>query len=109
MILCQFNPFRILMESVSSSETLANIYQTTWCYIPEDSHLHTCCCENLNSHGENPYFNYPKKYKKLEMNSSLCLVTVSSNCGIQIMLLVLKLYRMMDMNNFLQQKTPSTT
>jgi hypothetical protein len=26
------------------------IYQTTWHNIPEDSHLHTCCCDNLKSH-----------------------------------------------------------
>jgi hypothetical protein len=29
----------LLMETVSSSETSINIYQTTQCYIPEDSHL----------------------------------------------------------------------
>jgi hypothetical protein len=28
-----------MMEAVSYPETMANIYQTTWCYIPEDSHL----------------------------------------------------------------------
>jgi hypothetical protein len=28
----------LMMEAVSSSETLLNIYQTTWCNIPEDSH-----------------------------------------------------------------------
>jgi hypothetical protein len=28
-----------MMEAVSTSETLVNIYQTTWCYNPEDSHL----------------------------------------------------------------------
>jgi hypothetical protein len=30
-----------MMEAVSSSETSVNIYHTTRCYIPEDSHLHT--------------------------------------------------------------------
>jgi hypothetical protein len=30
----------LMMETVSSSETLVNFYQTTWCNIPEDSHLH---------------------------------------------------------------------
>jgi hypothetical protein len=38
-----------MMEAVSSSEMSANIYQTTRCYIPEDSHLHTRR-ENLKSH-----------------------------------------------------------
>jgi hypothetical protein len=31
-------------EAVSSSETLINIYQTTWCYIPEDSQLQRTFC-----------------------------------------------------------------
>jgi hypothetical protein len=31
--------FKCMMEVVSSPETSVNIYQTTWCYIPEDSHL----------------------------------------------------------------------
>jgi hypothetical protein len=29
----------LMMEAVSSSGTLVNIYQTTWHNIPEDSHL----------------------------------------------------------------------
>jgi hypothetical protein len=36
--------------SSSSSEMLANFYQTTQRNIPEDSHLHTRCRENLKSH-----------------------------------------------------------
>jgi hypothetical protein len=36
--------------TVSSSETLANFYQTTRRNIPEDSHLHTRPLENLKSH-----------------------------------------------------------
>jgi hypothetical protein len=27
------------METISSSETSVSIYQTTWCNIPEESHL----------------------------------------------------------------------
>jgi hypothetical protein len=38
-----------MMEAANTSETSVNFYQTTWCYNPEDSHLHTCCCENLKS------------------------------------------------------------
>jgi hypothetical protein len=30
-----------MMEAVSSSETSVNVYQTTWCNIPEDSHIQT--------------------------------------------------------------------
>jgi hypothetical protein len=30
----------LMMEAASSSETSVNVYQTTWCSIPEDSHLH---------------------------------------------------------------------
>jgi hypothetical protein len=39
----------LMMETVSSSETWANIYQTTRRNIPEDSHLHTRRRENLKS------------------------------------------------------------
>jgi hypothetical protein len=39
----------LMMEAASTSETLVNFYHTTWCYNPEDSHLHTYRCENLKS------------------------------------------------------------
>jgi hypothetical protein len=29
-----------MMEATQTSETLVNSYQCTWCYNPEDSHLH---------------------------------------------------------------------
>jgi hypothetical protein len=38
------------MKAASSSETLVNIYQTTWCNITEDSHLHAHHHENIKSH-----------------------------------------------------------
>jgi hypothetical protein len=37
----------LMMEVVSSSETSVNIYQTTRCNIPEDSHLLTRRCVDL--------------------------------------------------------------
>jgi hypothetical protein len=39
-----------MMEAADTSEMSLNCYQTAWCNIPEDSHLHTRCCENLKSH-----------------------------------------------------------
>jgi hypothetical protein len=39
----------IRVEAASTSEMSVNFYQTTWRYIPEDSHLHTLCHENLKS------------------------------------------------------------
>jgi hypothetical protein len=39
----------LMMEAARTSETLVNFYQTTQRYNPEDSHLHTHCCENLKS------------------------------------------------------------
>jgi hypothetical protein len=36
-----------MMEAVSSSETLVNLYQTKRRNIPEDSHIRTRRCENL--------------------------------------------------------------
>jgi hypothetical protein len=39
-----------MKEAVSISESSVNLYQTTRCNIPEDSHLHTGHRENLKSH-----------------------------------------------------------
>jgi hypothetical protein len=38
------------MEAARTSETLVQLYQTTRCYNPEDSHLHTHRRENLKSY-----------------------------------------------------------
>jgi hypothetical protein len=40
----------LMMEAASSSETSANVYQTTRRKNPEDSHLHTRRRENLKSY-----------------------------------------------------------
>jgi hypothetical protein len=39
-----------MMEAAKTSETLANFYQTTWRYNPEDSHLRAYRRENLKSY-----------------------------------------------------------
>jgi hypothetical protein len=39
-----------MMAAASTSEISVKSSQTTWCHNPEDSHLHTCCPENLKSH-----------------------------------------------------------
>jgi hypothetical protein len=43
----------LMMEAASTSEKLANFYQTTRRYNPEDSHLHTRRRENLRSYRSN--------------------------------------------------------
>jgi hypothetical protein len=45
-----------MMEAVRSSGTSVNIYQTSWCYIPEDNHLYTCRRGNLKSHQAKRFF-----------------------------------------------------
>jgi hypothetical protein len=40
----------LMIEAASTFEMSVNFYQTTWRYHPEDSHLHTRCCENLKSY-----------------------------------------------------------
>jgi hypothetical protein len=40
----------LMMEAASTSETLVNLYQTTRCNNPEDSHLYTRRRENMKSH-----------------------------------------------------------
>jgi hypothetical protein len=39
-----------MMEAARTSETLVQLYQTTLCYNPEDSHLHTHRRQNLKSY-----------------------------------------------------------
>jgi hypothetical protein len=53
------------------SETSVEFKRTTWRYIPEDTALHSYCCENLKS-----YINKllgPKKAPWLWSASELCL------------------------------------
>jgi hypothetical protein len=40
----------LIMEAVSTSETSANLYETTRRKIPEDSHFHTGHRQNPKSH-----------------------------------------------------------
>jgi hypothetical protein len=40
----------LMMEAATTSETSVNLYQTTQCNIPKDSHLHTRHRKNLKSH-----------------------------------------------------------
>jgi hypothetical protein len=46
----------LMMEAVSTSETLVNFYQTIRHNVPEDSHLHIRRHENLKSHHFKPCF-----------------------------------------------------
>jgi hypothetical protein len=40
----------VILEAANTSETSVNFYHTTRRNIPEDSHLHTRCHENLKCH-----------------------------------------------------------
>jgi hypothetical protein len=43
-------PIALMMEAASTAETSVNFYQTTRRNVPEDSHPHTRCRENIESH-----------------------------------------------------------
>jgi hypothetical protein len=48
--------FALVVEAVNTSEMSVSFYKTTQHNIPEDSHLHTRCCENLKSYMIQSYF-----------------------------------------------------
>lgn len=45
------NIFALMMEAVSFSETMVNMYHLAQCYIPEDGYLHAHGPENLKTRG----------------------------------------------------------
>jgi hypothetical protein len=72
-----------MMEAAKSTETLVNFYQTTRRYNPEDIHLRTHRCENLNSYKilvifPNVSFNEVYWNMKLLWSFSLFFVLLSS-------------------------------
>jgi hypothetical protein len=58
----------LIMEEVSNSETSVNFDKTTRLNIPEDSHLHTRCRENLKSHMEHNHHSLPSTAKVNALN-----------------------------------------
>jgi hypothetical protein len=40
----------MMLEAASTSETWVNLWQTSRCYNPDDSHFYTRCLENLEFH-----------------------------------------------------------
>jgi hypothetical protein len=44
--LADMDSITLMMEAVSSCETLDSIYYTAWCSIPEDSHLQCSTWDN---------------------------------------------------------------
>jgi hypothetical protein len=51
-----------MMEAVSTFEMLVYSNETTWRYIPEDSHIHTRRRENLKAHKIMLFFQYEYEY-----------------------------------------------
>jgi hypothetical protein len=64
----------LMMEAVSTSETLVDFYETTLCNMPEDSYPHTHHCENLKSHTLSVYIT--------DKNHPLGLHWISEDTGI---------------------------
>jgi hypothetical protein len=67
----------LMVEAARASETLVKLYQTTRCYNPEDSHLHTHRRENLKS-----YIHFILGMKQSLQNAYKKIVckTVHCNC-----------------------------
>jgi hypothetical protein len=61
MKMAVFWAIALMMKAARTSETLVNFYQTTRCYNPEDSNLHTHRRENLKSY---------LKYRYVQTNSA---------------------------------------
>jgi hypothetical protein len=40
----------LTIEAAGSSAMYAHLYHIAWCHNPENSHLHSHCCEHLKSH-----------------------------------------------------------
>jgi hypothetical protein len=59
-----------MMEAARTSETLANFYQTTRCYNPEDSNLHTHRRENLKSYKSSKDFYVKGKRQVASLSSA---------------------------------------
>jgi hypothetical protein len=49
LVVCSAYPSTLKLEAVLPFETLVNFYQSTWCYTPEGSPLHSHRCDNLKS------------------------------------------------------------
>jgi hypothetical protein len=66
-----------MMEAAGTSETLVNFYQTTQCYNPEDSHLHTHRRENLKSNPEDSHL-HTRRRKNLKSHGKTFVY--ATNC-----------------------------
>jgi hypothetical protein len=64
----------LMMETASSSETLANFYQTTRCNNPEDSLFLLATCKSARSY--NPGDRHPFRYSGSEYHLCLLVFTV---------------------------------
>jgi hypothetical protein len=68
------------MEAVRTSDTLVNSYQSTWCYNPEDCHIHIHDHKNLKSYIQNPFKMY--NYLKIKITNA-CHAKCSFSSHIQ--------------------------
>jgi hypothetical protein len=68
-----------MMEAACTSETSANLYQTTRSYSPEDSRLYTRRRENLKFYTSSKFRYLPLDF--VSQNHKICYISIEKDTG----------------------------
>jgi hypothetical protein len=70
-----------MMKAISASETSVDIYQTTRCYIPEESHFHQTLIGNKHHDTVSQLQVYLSSWQNLPYRSSIPICTMNIFLG----------------------------